>query len=73
MEGAFFNSGQSCCAVEVNCPTTLLFFEREYNHLPQRIYVHESIYDSFVERFVAITKVCYVSPLYFRGDKLNNI
>ncbi|KAF8804769.1 NAD-aldehyde dehydrogenase [Phlegmacium glaucopus] len=37
VDGAFFNSGQSCCAVE-------------------RIYVHESIYDSFVERFVAITK-----------------
>lgn len=31
-EGAFYNNGQSCCAVE-------------------RIYVHESIYDDFVEEF----------------------
>ena len=35
----------------------IYFFKHENNHLPQRIYVHESIYDSFVERFVAITKV----------------
>jgi acyl-CoA reductase-like NAD-dependent aldehyde dehydrogenase len=34
VEGAFFNSGQSCCGVE-------------------RIYVHESVYDPFVEQFVA--------------------
>lgn len=33
VEGAFFNSGQSCCAVE-------------------RIYVHEQIYESFVEQFI---------------------
>jgi acyl-CoA reductase-like NAD-dependent aldehyde dehydrogenase len=32
-DGAVFNSGQSCCAVE-------------------RVYVHESIYDSFVSRIV---------------------
>jgi acyl-CoA reductase-like NAD-dependent aldehyde dehydrogenase len=31
-EGAFYNNGQSCCAVE-------------------RIYVHESVYDDFVEEF----------------------
>lgn len=31
-DGAFFNSGQSCCGVE-------------------RIYVHEAVYGSFVERF----------------------
>ena len=37
VDGAFFNSGQSCCAVE-------------------RIYVHEAVYDEFVERFVALTK-----------------
>ncbi|KAJ7070316.1 succinate semialdehyde dehydrogenase [Mycena belliarum] len=43
VDGAFFNSGQSCCAVE-------------------RIYVHESIYDAFVARFVDIVK----------GYKLNN-
>ncbi|MEM6347928.1 MAG: aldehyde dehydrogenase family protein [Bacteroidota bacterium] len=34
VEGAFYNSGQSCCAVE-------------------RIYVHQDIYDEFVEGFVA--------------------
>jgi acyl-CoA reductase-like NAD-dependent aldehyde dehydrogenase len=37
VDGAFFNSGQSCCAVE-------------------RIYVHESIYDPFVAKFVDIVK-----------------
>ena len=37
IDGAFFNSGQSCCAVE-------------------RIYVHESVYDAFVEKAVAIIK-----------------
>ncbi|MCE8021358.1 aldehyde dehydrogenase family protein [Halomonas sp. MCCC 1A11036] len=34
MDGAFFNSGQSCCGIE-------------------RIYVHASIFDDFVERAVA--------------------
>lgn len=33
-EGAFYNNGQSCCAVE-------------------RIYVHQDVYDQFVELFVA--------------------
>ena len=33
-DGAFYNTGQSCCAVE-------------------RVYVHQSIYDGFVEAFVA--------------------
>ena len=37
VDGAFFNSGQSCCGVE-------------------RIYVHESVYDKFVEGFVELTK-----------------
>jgi acyl-CoA reductase-like NAD-dependent aldehyde dehydrogenase len=37
MDGAFFNSGQSCCGIE-------------------RIYVHESLYDRFVEAFVEATK-----------------
>lgn len=37
VDGAFFNSGQSCCGLE-------------------RIYVHESIYDDFVEGFVALTR-----------------
>lgn len=37
VDGAFFNSGQSCCGIE-------------------RIYVHEQLFDSFVEGFVALTK-----------------
>lgn len=37
VDGAFFNSGQSCCGIE-------------------RIYVHESLYNSFVDGFVELTK-----------------
>ncbi len=37
VDGAFFNSGQSCCGIE-------------------RIYVHESLYNQFVDGFVALTK-----------------
>ncbi|KLO11966.1 ALDH-like protein [Schizopora paradoxa] len=37
VDGAFFNSGQSCCAVE-------------------RIYVHKSIFDAFVSKFVEVVK-----------------
>lgn len=40
VDGAFFNSGQSCCGIE-------------------RVYVHESIYDTFVEEFVKVVKVSY--------------
>ncbi|MBS1543751.1 MAG: aldehyde dehydrogenase family protein, partial [Bacteroidetes bacterium] len=36
-DGAFYNSGQSCCAVE-------------------RIYVHEKVYDQYVEEFVREVK-----------------
>ena len=36
-DGAFYNNGQSCCAVE-------------------RIYVHEQVYDSYVEEFVKEVK-----------------
>jgi acyl-CoA reductase-like NAD-dependent aldehyde dehydrogenase len=36
-DGAFFNSGQSCCAIE-------------------RIYVHEALYDRFVEGLVEFTR-----------------
>jgi acyl-CoA reductase-like NAD-dependent aldehyde dehydrogenase len=36
VDGAFFNSGQSCCAIE-------------------RIYVHDSLYERFVEGFVSLT------------------
>ncbi|BGP21896.1 hypothetical protein JCM10295v2_000773 [Rhodotorula toruloides] len=37
VDGAMFNSGQSCCAVE-------------------RVYVHESVYDKFVEEVVKVVK-----------------
>lgn len=37
VDGAFFNSGQSCCGIE-------------------RIYVHESIFDVYVEKHVALVK-----------------
>lgn len=37
VDGAFFNSGQSCCAIE-------------------RIYVHESLYDQFVPKYVDLVK-----------------
>ncbi|HDZ55485.1 MAG TPA: aldehyde dehydrogenase family protein [Pseudomonas xinjiangensis] len=37
MDGAFFNSGQSCCGIE-------------------RLYVHQDIYDDFVEQAVALVK-----------------
>lgn len=37
VEGAFYNNGQSCCAVE-------------------RIYVHEKVYDEFVEAFMEEAK-----------------
>jgi acyl-CoA reductase-like NAD-dependent aldehyde dehydrogenase len=46
VDGAFFNSGQSCCGIE-------------------RIYVHESLFDAFVEGFVALTKT------YILGDPLD--
>jgi len=45
VDGAFFNSGQSCCGIE-------------------RIYVHEALYDAFVEGAVALTKTYVLgSPL----------
>ncbi len=37
VDGAFFNSGQSCCGIE-------------------RIYVHASVYDEFVERAVSLAR-----------------
>jgi len=37
IDGAFFNSGQSCCAIE-------------------RIYVHEDIYDAFLERAIPLVR-----------------
>jgi acyl-CoA reductase-like NAD-dependent aldehyde dehydrogenase len=60
-DGAFYNNGQSCCAVE-------------------RIYVHEKIYDRYVEEFVKEVKSwksgqpteagTYIGPLT-RKDQLN--
>ena len=46
VDGAFFNSGQSCCGIE-------------------RIYVHKSLYQDFVEGFVELTKK------YRLGDPLD--
>ena len=46
VDGAFFNSGQSCCGIE-------------------RIYVHEDVYDGFVEGAVELTKQ------YTLGDPLD--
>lgn len=37
VDGAFFNSGQSCCAIE-------------------RIYVHQAVYDRFLEGFIELVK-----------------
>lgn len=54
LEGAFFNSGQSCCAVEV--AFCMLCPKDEDAHQKQRIYVHESIYDDFVPKFLNIVK-----------------
>lgn len=60
-DGAFYNNGQSCCAVE-------------------RIYVHEKVYDQYVDEFVKEVKSykmgapneagVYVGPLT-RKDQLN--
>lgn len=47
VDGAFFNSGQSCCGIE-------------------RIYVHENLYQDFVDGFVELTKT------YKLGNPLNS-
>src|SRR4029079_16684863 len=44
VEGAFYNNGQSCCAVE-------------------RLYVHEKIYEDFVDAFVSQSKKLNPAPL----------
>jgi acyl-CoA reductase-like NAD-dependent aldehyde dehydrogenase len=58
-DGAFYNNGQSCCAVE-------------------RIYVHEKIYDNYIEEFVKEVKSwkigapmedgVYIGPLSRKGQ-----
>jgi acyl-CoA reductase-like NAD-dependent aldehyde dehydrogenase len=47
VDGAYFNSGQSCCGL-------------------QRIYVHDSVYDTFLEGFVDLTRK------YELGDPLQS-
>jgi len=42
-DGAFYNNGQSCCAVE-------------------RIYVHERIYDQYVDEFIKEVKAWKIGP-----------
>jgi acyl-CoA reductase-like NAD-dependent aldehyde dehydrogenase len=61
-DGAFYNTGQSCCAVE-------------------RIYVHERVFERFVERFVAevesyrvgdpLDEATYIGPLARRKAQLD--
>jgi len=46
VDGVYFNSGQSCCAVE-------------------RIYVHESVHDDFIEKFIELVNQ------YQLGDPLD--
>ena len=46
VDGAFYNSGQSCCGIE-------------------RIYVHKSCYDDFIQQYVALVKQ------YQLGDPLD--
>lgn len=43
MDGAFFNSGQSCCGIE-------------------RIYVHENVYDEFLQKSVAWVNAQILGP-----------
>ncbi|KJA14854.1 hypothetical protein HYPSUDRAFT_208364 [Hypholoma sublateritium FD-334 SS-4] len=54
VDGAFFNSGQSCCAIE-------------------RVYVHESVYDEFVAKFVEITKTYKLGDPTLPGTNLGPV
>lgn len=54
VDGAFFNSGQSCCGIE-------------------RIYVHESVYDRFVDEYIAITKKYVLGNPLDRGTTLGPV
>lgn len=56
-----FNSGQSCCAIEVG--RCHLGFLRLLNSLSKRIYVHESMYDEFVAQYVDLVKVTVLPDL----------
>lgn len=54
VEGAFYNNGQSCCAVE-------------------RIYVHESIYDAYVDAYVAEAKTMKMGDPSEEGTFLGSL
>ncbi len=54
VEGAFYNAGQSCCAIE-------------------RIYVHEQIWDRFVEAYVAQTKQLKLGSPLAEGTTLGPV
>ena len=49
VDGAYFNSGQSCCGI-------------------QRIYVHERVYDAFVDGFVDLTRKYVLGNPLEAGD-----
>jgi acyl-CoA reductase-like NAD-dependent aldehyde dehydrogenase len=51
LEGAMYNNGQSCCAVE-------------------RIYVHENIYDTFVQEFTAAAKKMKIGNPQTEGTEI---
>ncbi|KAF5351256.1 hypothetical protein D9756_008468 [Leucocoprinus leucothites] len=55
VDGAFFNSGQSCCAIEVRSSSVQVLIVFDMNAM-QRIYVHEAVYDKFISRFVDLAK-----------------
>lgn len=59
-----FNSGQSCCAIEVRAVLWVGLLRLTYSRL-QRIYVHEDVYDEFVKKFVELTKVGIISSMSF--------
>ncbi|KAG1722313.1 Aldehyde/histidinol dehydrogenase [Suillus lakei] len=54
VDGAMYNAGQSCCAVE-------------------RIYVHESVYDSFVNEYVNETKKLVLGEPTSKGTTLGPV
>lgn len=54
VEGAFYNAGQSCCAVE-------------------RIYVHEAIWDRFIEAYVEHTRLLKLGDPLAEGTSLGPV
>lgn len=51
VDGAFFNSGQSCCGIE-------------------RIYVHDAVYDDFVDAYAALTRKYVLGNPFAAGTTL---